>query len=108
MDRWGSQYLDDLRLLEDSGLLDDRAAVIADNVLWTGASLFLWHVLAGGAYNTKIVQASELATASEDHMSVSLRSGAAPGIAAAASATGPPPSSSPGAIADSLSAGSSA
>jgi len=73
MDRWGSQYQDDLDVLEQQELLAPSSIVVADNVLWTGACLFLWRVSATGLYNTTIVQVQEFTTTSEDWMSVSVR-----------------------------------
>lgn len=73
MDRWGSQYHEDFALLEHYNLLDSKAVVVTDNVLRTGASLFLWRVLSTTDYQTRIVRVQELATLSEDFMSVSVR-----------------------------------
>lgn len=73
MDRWGSQYHEDFSLLEQCGLLSDRAVVVADNVLTTCASLFLWHIASGDAYKTEIMSVHEIASSAEDWMSVSVR-----------------------------------
>ncbi|CAE7283461.1 PTAC2 [Symbiodinium natans] len=44
MDIWGSQYIETCQELDSLGLLRPRATVVADNVLETGAILYLWHV----------------------------------------------------------------
>eukprot|EP00434_Breviolum_minutum_P034216 symbB.v1.2.030276.t1/scaffold3393.1/size57804/2 len=44
MDRWGSQYPEDLHLIEDLGLLKSRGVLVADNVLRTVAAEFLWRI----------------------------------------------------------------
>ena len=42
MDRWGSEYQEDFAIIDRFSLLECSAAIVADQVLWTGASLFLW------------------------------------------------------------------
>ncbi|CAE8614970.1 unnamed protein product [Polarella glacialis] len=45
MDRWGSQYDEDLALIQQHGLLQESGGVlVADNVLSTAAASFLWQV----------------------------------------------------------------
>eukprot|EP00929_Paragymnodinium_shiwhaense_P026314 TRINITY_DN15678_c0_g1_i1.p1 TRINITY_DN15678_c0_g1~~TRINITY_DN15678_c0_g1_i1.p1 ORF type:complete len:906 (+),score=208.85 TRINITY_DN15678_c0_g1_i1:161-2878(+) len=77
MDRWGSQYLEDFDLLERCDLLAPGAVIVADNVLWTGAALYLWQLSTGNAYRTQTVPVQEVATMQEDWMSVSVRCPAA-------------------------------
>jgi len=55
MDRWGTQYYEDFVVLDSSGLLSYGASIIADQVLWTGASLFLWDA-ARKKYSTRLVE----------------------------------------------------
>jgi len=89
MDRWGSQYTDDLDLLEAHGLLAPDCVLVADNVLRTCAPLFLWRVAGDGSrYRSQIARVREFAVASEDWMSVSV---AAARAQAAAAAAPPPP-----------------
>lgn len=79
MDRWGSQYHEDFAALDKLGpggsqpLLRAGSIVVADNVLWTGAALFLWHVFGGDAYRSLLSRVEELGTLSEDFMSISVR-----------------------------------
>ena len=54
-DRWGTQYYEDFVVLDSSGLLSYGASIIADQVLWTGASLFLWDVTRK-KYSTRLVE----------------------------------------------------
>ncbi|CAE8639030.1 unnamed protein product [Polarella glacialis] len=89
MDRWGSQYEEDRLLLERHRLLMPGAVIVADNILSTGAALFLWSCvtpvarpqfgLAGSlpAYHTQVLQVKEVGSGSgvevcEDWMSVSV------------------------------------
>jgi len=55
-DQRGSGYKADLEVLERDGLLAEGAIIVADNVLKPGAPAYLWHVLCGGGYDTKIVR----------------------------------------------------
>ncbi|CAE8646904.1 unnamed protein product [Polarella glacialis] len=49
MDRWGSQYDEDLALIQQHGLLQESGGVlVADNVLSTAAASFLWQVARPG------------------------------------------------------------
>ena len=54
-DRWGTQYYEDFVVLDSSGLLSCGGSIIADQVLWTGASLFLWDVTRK-KYSTRLVE----------------------------------------------------
>merc|ERR1712008_17384 len=56
MDQRGSRYDEDLDLLESCGLLLSGAIIVADNVLKPGAPLFLWRVLTGGSYDTRVLR----------------------------------------------------
>jgi len=73
MDQKGSRYDEDLALMETHKLLVPGAVIIADNVLKPGAPLFLWKVVRGGPYESKIVRLKEFAMPSEDWMSISVR-----------------------------------
>lgn len=71
MDRWGSQYYEELVLVESLGLLHpDGAVVVADAVLRYGASLFLWHVL-HAPYRTEFIRVPEFGSSIDDSMSLS-------------------------------------
>lgn len=72
MDRWGSQYHEDLALLEHHKLLNPGAVLVCDNVLWTGAACFLWRALKTGNYYTKVLGVKEHATLEDDFMSLSV------------------------------------
>lgn len=73
MDRWGSQYPEDLDVLEDSGLLQEGTILVADNVLKTGASLFAWRIAGEGAdYATVFLPVQEADSASGDWLAVSV------------------------------------
>eukprot|EP00933_Yihiella_yeosuensis_P064846 TRINITY_DN6838_c1_g1_i1.p1 TRINITY_DN6838_c1_g1~~TRINITY_DN6838_c1_g1_i1.p1 ORF type:complete len:546 (+),score=112.88 TRINITY_DN6838_c1_g1_i1:990-2627(+) len=72
LDQRGSRFSDDLQTLEKSGLLEHGAIIVADNVLKPGAPAYLWHVLRGGDYETRLVSLEEFAmVGTEDWMSVS-------------------------------------
>lgn len=73
MDRWGSQYHEDLLLLERHLLLGPQSVIIADNVLKTCAPLFLWQVTASKEYRTRVIPVNEFAMHSGDWMTVSSR-----------------------------------
>eukprot|EP00930_Biecheleria_cincta_P027880 TRINITY_DN19499_c0_g1_i1.p1 TRINITY_DN19499_c0_g1~~TRINITY_DN19499_c0_g1_i1.p1 ORF type:complete len:483 (-),score=59.24 TRINITY_DN19499_c0_g1_i1:467-1717(-) len=55
MDRWGSEYHDDFAVLDSLRILERSALIVADQVLWTGASLFLWDVANRVNCSTRIV-----------------------------------------------------
>eukprot|EP00929_Paragymnodinium_shiwhaense_P024889 TRINITY_DN15192_c0_g1_i1.p1 TRINITY_DN15192_c0_g1~~TRINITY_DN15192_c0_g1_i1.p1 ORF type:complete len:908 (-),score=217.86 TRINITY_DN15192_c0_g1_i1:103-2454(-) len=75
MDRWGSQYMQDFSLLENDELMAPGAVIVADNTLWTGAALYLWHVMRGEKYKTVLAPVQEVGTEAEDWMSVSVKQG---------------------------------
>ena len=87
MDRWGSQYMEDFGVLEEAGLLGPGSLVVADNVLQTGAPLYVWHVTRPGAYRTEFVEVAEVGSPLEDWMSVSVRGAPATGGALGAEAS---------------------
>jgi len=73
MDRWGSQYPEDLDALEEGGLVQEGTVLVADNILRTGASLFVWRVAGEGTdYTTTFLPVQELASGSEDWLAVSV------------------------------------
>uniref|UniRef100_A0A7S4S9D7 Catechol O-methyltransferase n=1 Tax=Alexandrium monilatum TaxID=311494 RepID=A0A7S4S9D7_9DINO len=80
MDRWGSQYHEDLAVLEQyRGLLARGAVIVADNIRRTGAPLFLWRVAAQGPFRSHLARVCEFASGplDEDWMSVSVYRGRA-------------------------------
>ncbi|XP_031456978.1 transmembrane O-methyltransferase homolog isoform X1 [Phasianus colchicus] len=58
MDHWKRCYLRDLQLLEEHGLLADRATVLADNVVFPGAPHFLQYAKTCGKYRCRVHRAS--------------------------------------------------
>ncbi|CAJ1341882.1 unnamed protein product [Effrenium voratum] len=85
MDRWGSQYPEDLEQIERLKLLACGGVLVADNVLRTVAAHFLWQTCQvsgkSSRYASQVVPVNEVgAESDEDWMSVSvlLRAGAAP------------------------------
>lgn len=58
MDHWKRSYLRDLRLLEEHGLLADKATVLADNVVFPGAPHFLQYAKTCGKYRCRVHRAS--------------------------------------------------
>eukprot|EP00930_Biecheleria_cincta_P016553 TRINITY_DN13422_c0_g1_i4.p1 TRINITY_DN13422_c0_g1~~TRINITY_DN13422_c0_g1_i4.p1 ORF type:complete len:404 (-),score=56.47 TRINITY_DN13422_c0_g1_i4:326-1537(-) len=81
MDRWGSEYHDDFIVLDGLGLLECSAVVIADQVLWTGASLFLWDVASKVNCSTRLVPVSVRDDAiAEDFLAVGACSGNTRGL----------------------------
>uniref|UniRef100_A0A8C9EL34 catechol O-methyltransferase n=1 Tax=Pavo cristatus TaxID=9049 RepID=A0A8C9EL34_PAVCR len=58
MDHWKRCYLRDLRLLEEHGLLADKATVLADNVVFPGAPHFLQYAKTCGKYRCRVHRAS--------------------------------------------------
>lgn len=85
MDFWASQYHEDMERLESNGLMCPGAVVIADNVLRTGAPLFLWQTASTcGRLSARrqIVRVPEFAMSTEDWLSVSLPMALAPVCAA--------------------------
>ncbi|CAK9077308.1 Pentatricopeptide repeat-containing protein At2g41720 (Protein EMBRYO DEFECTIVE 2654) [Durusdinium trenchii] len=77
MDRWGSEYEEDVDLLERLQLLKAGSVLVADNVLSTGAAGFLWRTGRGQAntasrYTSQIIQVEEVVDKSEDWISVSV------------------------------------
>ncbi|CAE6967259.1 unnamed protein product [Symbiodinium sp. CCMP2592] len=78
MDFWGSQYMETCQDLAMLGQLRPGATVVADNVLETGAMLYLWHVANPAAdFNTQVMAVSEVTSTGnsgveEDWLSVSV------------------------------------
>jgi len=73
MDRWGSQYPEDLDALEEGGLVQEGTVLVADNILRTGASLYVWRIAGEGTdYATAFLPVQELASGSEDWLAVSV------------------------------------
>ncbi|CAE8583203.1 unnamed protein product, partial [Polarella glacialis] len=80
VDRWGSQYDEDLALIQEHELLQQAGGVlVADNVLTTAAASFLWQVAHPpsnsfeGAFTSRMLAVREVAQSSEeDWMSVSV------------------------------------
>ena len=58
MDHWKRCYLRDLKLLEEHGLLADRATVLADNVVFPGAPHFLQYAKTCWKYRCRVHRAS--------------------------------------------------
>lgn len=58
MDHRKRCYLRDLQLLEEHGLLADRATVLADNVVFPGAPHFLQYAKTCGKYRCRVHRAS--------------------------------------------------
>eukprot|EP00933_Yihiella_yeosuensis_P031332 TRINITY_DN24890_c0_g1_i1.p1 TRINITY_DN24890_c0_g1~~TRINITY_DN24890_c0_g1_i1.p1 ORF type:complete len:434 (+),score=74.69 TRINITY_DN24890_c0_g1_i1:191-1303(+) len=71
MDQRGSRYDQDLKVLEQRGLLAPGAVIVADNVLKPGAPLFLWRVTRDPLFETEICPVKEFAMPAQDWMSVS-------------------------------------
>mmetsp|Transcript_6268 Transcript_6268/g.23583 ORF Transcript_6268/g.23583 Transcript_6268/m.23583 type:complete len:484 (+) Transcript_6268:292-1743(+) len=75
-DQRGSRYEADLDVLEENMALNDGAVLVADNVLKPGAPNFLWRVIRGGHFETRVVSLEEYAMPGvEDWMSLSVRRG---------------------------------
>ncbi|CAJ1431555.1 unnamed protein product [Effrenium voratum] len=97
MDRWGSEYEEDLDMLQKLGLVKEGTLVVADNVLTTAAAGYLWKTgpESGGParFASVLVAVQEVVDQSEDWLSVSLALPAAAAASAAASAepAEPPP-----------------
>ncbi|CAE7470901.1 PTAC2 [Symbiodinium sp. CCMP2456] len=78
MDFWGSQYMETCQDLAMLGQLRPGSTVVADNVLETGAMLYLWHVANPVAYfHTQVMAVSEFTRTGnsgveEDWLSVSV------------------------------------
>lgn len=68
MDQKGTRFHTDLQLLEDLGLLEDGALVIADNVLKPGAPEYIWHLCRGPYAHPTAVSVREFLLQSEDWM----------------------------------------
>ncbi|CAE7247595.1 unnamed protein product [Symbiodinium natans] len=92
VDRWGTEYDEDLDLVEQHQLLlENGGLIVADNVLSTAAAQYLWRTsaLAGGmpegcggpggmalCYTSQVVSVQEVADSSqEDWVSVAVSSG---------------------------------
>eukprot|EP00435_Cladocopium_sp_Y103_P023535 s353_g5.t1 len=72
MDQRGSRYYEDLEVLKNSGLLMDKAVIVADNVLKPGSPKFLWSILRDFDQNA-IVELEEYAMEQvQDWMTVSI------------------------------------
>ncbi|CAE7243106.1 COMT [Symbiodinium natans] len=61
MDQRGSRYHADLDALLQSGVLQDGAVVVADNVLKPGAPRFLWALTRHPAFTTEVLEVTEYA-----------------------------------------------
>lgn len=73
-DQRGSKYVADIQTLERHGALCEGAVVVADNVLKPGAPIFLWRMLHGGGYSTRVISVPEFAMEEcEDWMTLSVR-----------------------------------
>ena len=78
MDFWGSQYMETCQDLAMLGQLRPGSTVVADNVLETGAMLYLWHVANPMAdFHTQVMVVSEFTRTGnsgvkEDWLSVSV------------------------------------
>ena len=79
MDVWGSQYMELCEELNLHGLLLPGATLVADNVLETGAMLYLWHVARPRTgFHTQVMSVAEFTSAgkfgvAEDWLSVSVK-----------------------------------
>eukprot|EP00928_Gymnodinium_smaydae_P030781 TRINITY_DN22788_c0_g7_i1.p1 TRINITY_DN22788_c0_g7~~TRINITY_DN22788_c0_g7_i1.p1 ORF type:complete len:992 (+),score=211.28 TRINITY_DN22788_c0_g7_i1:60-2978(+) len=72
MDQRGTAFHDDLRRLEEMGLLSEPCVVVADNVLKPGAPYHVWRICSMPQYRTDIVDLREFGSAPvEDWMTVS-------------------------------------
>eukprot|EP00746_Dinoflagellata_sp_MGD_P090349 gnl/MRDRNA2_/MRDRNA2_35673_c0_seq1.p1 gnl/MRDRNA2_/MRDRNA2_35673_c0~~gnl/MRDRNA2_/MRDRNA2_35673_c0_seq1.p1 ORF type:complete len:275 (+),score=51.73 gnl/MRDRNA2_/MRDRNA2_35673_c0_seq1:634-1458(+) len=72
MDQRGSRYHANLSALEQLAVLQKGCVIVADNVLKPGAPLFLWHILFGGRYDSRLVSLHEFGMVDvEDWVSVS-------------------------------------
>eukprot|EP00440_Ansanella_granifera_P058020 gb/GFBE01062893.1/.p1 GENE.gb/GFBE01062893.1/~~gb/GFBE01062893.1/.p1 ORF type:complete len:623 (+),score=107.36 gb/GFBE01062893.1/:1-1869(+) len=72
LDQRGSRYEADIEVLQQADVLSDRAVLVADNVLKPGAPKFLWKVVTGKEFETKVVSLPEFAMQNvEDWMTVS-------------------------------------
>ena len=60
-DQRGTRFHTDLRMLECEGMLNDRCAVLADNVLKPGAPHFLWYLQHNPQYDLTVVSLREFA-----------------------------------------------
>lgn len=68
MDQKGTRFHHDLRLLEELGLLEDGAVILADNVLKPGAPEYIWHLCRGPYVHPTAVSVREFLLQSEDWM----------------------------------------
>ena len=72
MDKWRSEYYEDFAIVDRSSLLEYSAAIVADQVLWTGASLFLWGLASRANCSTRLVPVGvEDRAIKEDFLAVS-------------------------------------
>eukprot|EP00927_Polykrikos_kofoidii_P031259 TRINITY_DN26908_c0_g1_i1.p1 TRINITY_DN26908_c0_g1~~TRINITY_DN26908_c0_g1_i1.p1 ORF type:complete len:980 (+),score=206.02 TRINITY_DN26908_c0_g1_i1:74-3013(+) len=72
MDQRGTAFHDDLRRLEELGLMTNPAVVVADNVLKPGAPYHVWRICSMPHYRTDIVDLREFGSAPvEDWITVS-------------------------------------
>ena len=55
MDTWGSEYREDFAVVDMLSLLDCSAAIIADQNLWTGASLILGGLVSIANCSTRLM-----------------------------------------------------
>ena len=55
MDRWGSEYHEDFDIIDRFSLIECSAAIVADQVLWTGASNYLWGLASRTSFSTRLV-----------------------------------------------------
>ena len=55
MDRWGSEHHEDFDIIDRFSLIECSAAIVADQVLWTGASNYLWGLASRTSFSTRLV-----------------------------------------------------
>lgn len=72
MDQRGTKFHEDLKTLENMGLLGEPAVIMADNVLKPGAPYHVWRIGSMPHYQTDIIDLREFGSAQvEDWMTVS-------------------------------------
>ena len=72
MDRWGSEYHEDFDIIDRFSLIECSAAIVADQVLWTGASNYLWGLASRTSLSTRLVLVGvEDRATKEDFLAVS-------------------------------------
>ena len=55
MDSRGSEYHEDIAIVDRFSPLECSAAIVADQVLWTGASYYLWGLASRTSFSTRLV-----------------------------------------------------